>query len=78
MIKKRWSVYVTVNMWMYGYLPVEVSDGQVSLLAARDDILSRNAHISHLLLQRLTAQVFPVHRVQMEGIFILATEIITQ
>lgn len=69
---------MTVNMWMHGPLPVEVSDGQVSLLAADYDILSRHAHISHLLLQRLAAQVFPVHRVQMEGILILATEIITQ
>ncbi len=50
---------------MYGSLPVEVTDGQVSLLAADDDILSRNTHISHLLLQRLAAEVLPIYRVKM-------------
>ena len=59
---------------MYGSLPVEVTDGQVSLLAADDHILPRNTHISHLLLQRLAAEVLPIHRVKVEGVFILGRE----
>lgn len=50
---------------MCGNLPVEVTDGQVSLLTADDYILPRNTHISHLLFQRLTAEVLPIYRVKM-------------
>lgn len=53
-------------------LPVEVTDGQVSLLAADDYILPRNTHVCHLLHQRLAAEVLPIYRVQVEGVFILA------
>lgn len=41
-------------------LPVEVPDGQASLLTAHDYILSRHTHVSHLFFQKLTTQVLPI------------------
>lgn len=57
----------------YQRLPVEVSDGQEALLTASDDVLPGDAHVGHLLLQWLTAQVLPVDGVQVEEVLILQT-----
>lgn len=63
------------SRWEYQHSPVDISDGQEALLAAGDDVLPRDAHVGHLLLQRLAAQVLPVDGVQVEEVLILETAV---
>ena len=64
----------TLLIWGRGFprgSPVQVPDGQISLLAAQHHVLLGHAHVRHLLLEGLAGQVLPVDRVQVQRVLVL-------